>query len=238
MNDQNTQTETQPASNPTTEANKPYARNWKKWIPAYILIALVLYGGVYLVLSSKKDAKPYSINNISPTVTQTASPLPTSLPTIMPTTSSNIPADWKTYTSNNDGYALKYPSDYSISGGEGQNTFAILSPLNPTKTKGYELQDGELKIEIYSTPSPENDSLERYIDEQKNQSDPQSVPSIAKIIAINGMSAAYIKASLPFNGEEYIFIHNNKRFFIVKFPQVTSRQIEFDQILSTFKFTN
>lgn len=58
------------------QSNKSYISNWKKWIPVYILIAILLYGGVYLLLSSKKKTSPYSPITSTPTITTEISPSP------------------------------------------------------------------------------------------------------------------------------------------------------------------
>jgi hypothetical protein len=124
---------------------------------------------------------------------------------------------------------------------ENPGYISVLSPLLPTVGKGYELKNGELKIEIYIQPSPVNDSLERYLAEKKAQTKenlPESKILEETEIKIDGERAVLLKWEAVGTGETRYLIKNGQRIGITKYPLETSRQAEFDQILSTFKFTD
>lgn len=87
-----------------TLEQKPYGkRNWKKWLIIYVVIALLFYGGVYYFFLNK-SSNPYSSNYPSPTIAKT----PTVIPTVDPT------ANWKFYESLKYGFVFLYPPEWKV----------------------------------------------------------------------------------------------------------------------------
>jgi hypothetical protein len=94
----------------------------------------------------------------------TPEPTPAPLPAEASVEEGDPTTNWKMYTNPQYPFSFKYPSDYKME--ENPGYISVLSPLLPTVGKGYELKNGELKIEIYIQPSPVIDSLERYLTEK------------------------------------------------------------------------
>lgn len=75
MENQNLQEPQSSIPNPDLQQpKKSYGHNWKKLIPLYLVVGLLLYAGIYYFLSQQKS-KPYK------TVTPTVSEIPSSSPT-------------------------------------------------------------------------------------------------------------------------------------------------------------
>ena len=204
---------------------------YKSFRPSYnahpvfhILVTVILLSLIGLILYSFIIMQQ-AFRSWDSTVPAVVSPTPT-----LSVDTSN----WKTYADQILHYKVKYPYNYSITN-EGANTMAFMSPLNPNRGRGFELQNGELKIEIGSQRYiPFNGTIDDYIKQNSSKT-----PALIKV-SINGLTAAYYKDTLPSGGEVYTLVHNKQLIFITKFPLITSsqRQTEFNQILSTFKFTN
>ncbi len=158
--------------------------------------------------------------------------------------STSIPSDetkeWIIYANNNLGISFKYPPEYKAPE-ENSNYISLISPLNPEPQKGYELQNGELKVEIYVSDASPNETLSDLVKKKKEQSN--SLGADIKIIKeeeiiVNGIKAVKQTWEGMGTGQTILFVNNNKEYGIIKYPAVTTRDNEFDQILSTFKFTN
>lgn len=193
-----------------------------------LLIAVSIAGFfAYQVRSLTNELLEFRNQNLEK---QTPTPEPEStFP--MYTEPSSIPSDWKTFKNEEYGFSFKYPSIYKLY--ESKGYLNIISPLLPA-TKGYTLRDGELKMEIYINPVSMNDSLEKYATEIKDTS--QRGVMTEEKIEISGVDVVHFGFEDVYSGDIYIFLNNNFRVQIAKYPKVTSRQGEFDQILSTFKF--
>lgn len=157
---------------------------------------------------------------------------PNVIPTSQDPTAKSETANWKTYRNTKLGFEFKYPSNYSLGETTISNPIYIQSPLNSTRTKGYELQNGELKIEIYNAPKKANDSPEKCY---KDYSGGEQLGQ--ESISIGGITTTIYQWRGHGDGQSLCLISGNNRFMISKYPIQTTRQDEFMQILSTFKFT-
>lgn len=133
---------------------------------------------------------------------------------------------WKTYKNNVWKISFNYPSSYKLT--EQANSLVIYSPGSTT----YNANE-DLKVEIYLEPTKANDSLTQVTEDEKKKG---SKPLKEEQVDINGMGAIRWEWQGLGDGETYFVIHNNQRIHIAKYPLKTSRQSEFNQILSTFKF--
>lgn len=159
-------------------------------------------------------------------------PTPTPKTVISPTLAVDTTAGWKTFTSSALGFTFNYPIEYE-SPEERENYLSLISPLNPNRGKGYELQNDELKIEIVTEAAKEDNSPMRCWNDHNagegkilNQSE----------IDIGGTNTTIIDWAGHGTGQFICIARDEQRYLINKYPLKTTRQIEFNQILSTFKF--
>lgn len=75
-------------------------KNWKKWVLIYIVLAVVIYAGVYYFIQSRQGSNPYSVTYPSVTPQPTLTPDPTS--------------NWQIYNNIKYNYTVKYPRDWEI----------------------------------------------------------------------------------------------------------------------------
>ncbi|MEI8232120.1 MAG: PsbP-related protein [bacterium] len=209
-----------PVLNPVDTMDVPIASPAPKKFPLLITILIIILTllatlAIYLFL----QVRTMALNNPNSSPSPISSPIP----------SPDSTSAWQTYQSDEHQISFKYPANYELT--ESKNYVSIISPLL-TATKGYELKDGELKMEIYFNPSPKGDSLEKWASELMQ-------PGATKMndAIIGGQSATHLQFGTT-GGDVYLILKNNSRYQIAKYPVVTSKQSEFDQILSTFKFTN
>jgi len=141
-------------------------------------------------------------------------------------------ADWLTYESEM-GFIFKYPNDYNLPQEE-SNYLSLISPLNENKGKDLSVQNGELKIEIVTEAGKENDSsLRCWNDHSAGE---------GRILGQSEITVSGIKTTLLTwegmgTGQFACLNHGGQRYLINKYPAQTSRDSEYYQILSTFKFT-
>lgn len=207
---------------------------WLLWLSCGL--AVLTLGIAIGIFSAKFLNQSPSPSPLTSTPTPTLSPIP-SPDLYREPAGSAATADWKTYSNSQYQFGFKYPSDYQLE--ENSDYVSILSPLLPATGKGYELKDGELKVEIYIQPSPTNDSLEAYVEEKKAQMRenlPESKILQESEVETDKTRTILIKWEAAGTGETRYLVKNGYRFGIAKYPLETSRQTEFDQILSTFHF--
>ncbi len=211
--------------------------NYLKTVIFFVLTIISLSLITYLIFQNQKLQKQVLNPQISPTI-QFPSPTPQTVSSI--SIPSNEITGWRTYTNLMLGFSFKYPDEYKDPI-ENNNYISLMSPLNSGPKKGYELQNGELKVEIYTSDASFDETLIDLVKKKKEQSD--SLGSNTKIlkeeeILIDGINAVKQTWEGMGTGQTILFIRNGKEFGIIKYPAVTSRDDEFDQILSTFKFVN
>lgn len=150
-------------------------------------------------------------------------------PTYTPVATIDLITGWKTY--NNEGFfTFQYPSDYTESG------MGIMSPLNSTVNyKDATLHDGELKLEFYPEKFEGNMTVESCW--KDHVSGDGEILSKKKVYVGNVSYETIIWQGLG-TGEFTCLANNGYRLLINKYPAETTRQDDYEKILSTFKFTN
>ncbi len=189
---------------------------------------LVVLGGGYYIYSQKPSTPPTLI-------------FPAPL-TPIPTTDST--ADWKTYTSNKYSFSFQYPEDFSnyleepdwgVRMGcacESFNWFdieVIKSTMSPTdwwKNNGKKVFNGKDRLEAFQATASATTIGNLPVVKVDATT---SVPTFK----VSPHPAVRIGAT-PFT--VYIFQHNNSLIVITDYQSGDKKT--FDQILSTFKFTN
>lgn len=189
-------------------------------IPLLLMLLVFIFGASLFIAywTGGRVQKPYS-----------SQPLPIPTPSPTPTSTPEPTANWNTYVSQALRISFNYPATYSKPE-ERSGYLSILSPLNPDRGKSFDVQEGELKVEIYTDPAENNDSSEQCLKDH-GLSDP--IVTKQKNVSIAGIST--IKYTLE-SAEFICVIYNDTRYAIVKYPVQTDRQNEYNQILSTFQF--
>lgn len=183
---------------------------------------------------------------------QTIIPSPTSIQPTQADRQTNqftIPASWKTYTSSTVGITFRYPPDYTVEEAEGaygggidniilqSTSSAKLGKSSQTATNDW------LTVEIHITSSPDsNDTLKKFVEETNNsRNTPLNIGfQVLKSTSysIGGVPAEYQqwKDNQGNDGETILFIRNNKRYDMLKFPADTSQQDTFNKIISSIQY--
>jgi hypothetical protein len=185
----------------------------------------VIVGAIYLGM---EIGKKQTLSNISTNTKQINTPSPSTFPNIQNISTEN----WNIYTSSESGFMFKYPPEYKPSQIE-SNYFSIISPLNQNRDQGFELQSDELKLEILTEPAKINDSPIKCWNDHVNE---RKILKHEKI-TISGINTSIFGWEGNGSGQLICVNYNGLRFIIYKYPLITSRQSEFDQMISTFKFT-
>ena len=198
-----------------------------------IIIGSILFV-LYLILLSQKIATPSSVSVV---------PL---LPTQVPSPTVSIPNYNGHYLSQQFGFSFDYPPEYSLN--ENYPTpdhrsyyVSVMSPIDLTDRKGYDLQDGELKIEIYINPNDKNQTLDQIYSQAKqdaltNTSDIGGKILSEKKMVISGTAARSIAWEGVGSGNTIYLLKNNYLFTIVQYPAITGLQSNADQIIKSLKF--
>lgn len=189
---------------------------------------LLILGGLFLLIIGFTAGQYFGKN--TPQVDTTES-----LPPIQPraTLSVSQTGEWETFISQYNNIRFQYPSIYQPPE-DREGYIALLSPLDPSPQKGYELKDNELKMEVYVSASFTNDTLDTWVEEQKKKT--EGTISVVGTSMIDGVEAQILKAEGYGSAKLYLILNNNKRIRIIKYPFASTRDQEFDQILSTFEF--
>ncbi len=154
---------------------------------------------------------------------------------------------YKAYSNNQFGISFNYPENYSLSENSPNDNnhsyyISVMSPIDMTNRKGYELQNGELKVEFWISSKTTNQSLSSYFDEQVKQTNLDQAGIGAKVLSAKDLTIAGIPAkSLTWQGlgqgTNYYLFYKNNIITINQFPAVTTLQADFNKILSSIKFT-
>ncbi len=188
-----------------------------------VLILAALIGG-YVLYSRQKSSTPSSLQ---PFDSAQGKPTPQ-------TSSSAEMANWKTYTNIPNGFSIKYPSEWNVK----ENTYnksdlpkfsvTIMPPSKP---------DIEfppiIGVRVYDNSS--SLTLENFVKKQN----PFSFQSTT--VVVSGVGG--IKISLPgATNNDHIFLAFNKNIYDISLDHSVKKEDDinsetFNQILSTFKFT-
>jgi hypothetical protein len=168
---------------------------------------------------------------------------PTPTPVATPTPIPPIPADWKTYTNTKLGYIIKFPKDWYFY--EDMNMVSN-KKLQPEQTVSPETQDKEffgIKITIFD--KEQSLSLDKWIDSgvwwpatEIAMEHPQ--PLFRETINLAGIEGKRLEYGTEQASAVYVFLEKEKSKVYQINSQLDSpgeRDI-FDQILSTFRFTD
>lgn len=186
-----------------------------------IIVALVLGVGVYTLNSSKK---------------QSTSPQPSILPSPKPTVDPT--ANWKTYTNSVLQFSIRYPSDWNIEEIENKTIILIKSPnVEYQEPVNKVVKGAEIRIQI--SPYNYSGNISSLI--QKPGTVPEADITYISSILVEVSEIESVKTiSTGLYGKvvQYQIPKENKIYEIGIYTSDQTIQNTFDQILSTFKFTN
>ena len=219
-----------------------------------IILSVVILGGVvggawYYTKSqnsnNKSQTNPKSQNSNTASVIPTEAEESLTDETGADTTTHDPTADWKTYENTKYGYTIKYPKEwYAIDKLIGGISFfeylSIDSTFYEMKEAGY--QPGKVFVKIYPKISGSNYTIKKVI-ETYSSGDNYST----SVITINGIVMNKITCQLSDSGPggmkgtqiiRFIFNDNDNNIYELGYEGNPSENIiQYDQILSTFKFT-
>lgn len=180
-----------------------------------ILISLGLFLNAYLMFSKKETATKTSDISVIPT------------PTPEPT------ADWKTYENIKAGISFKYPGDWEISFGESNHMGIILKKIDQLQEKvdlpGDIKQFPEYSIVINLPP---NESMK--------------IPETNEKVIVGGIQGTkFSQGAAPSSGPStLVTVEKDNSTYLFSYNAMAHQETHtkylniFDQILSTFKFTD
>lgn len=217
----------------------------KNWLMAIFALAAILvigsavwsayfwwqnYGREPVVCTMEAKLCPDGsyVGRVGPKCEFSACPLVTNSPSPNPT------INWQTFGSQALGFTFQYPAEYAAPQ-ERENYLSLISPLNPDRGRGFEAQNGELKIEIVVEPGQENDSTLKCWNDHSSEGGRLTGQSE---IFFNGAKTMLLNWEGLGTGQFLCVNHNGRRYLINKYPAETTRQGEYNNILATFKFLN
>ncbi len=150
--------------------------------------------------------------------------IPASIPSLLSSSTPDPTADWKAYKNDTYNFQIKYPEKFVLSENNKNEEFydnlASLSYLNTHINI-----DAISNIDIYENEKPENVATREVMDGEFSY---KITPS-----EISGYQGAI--TILENSSKKYTIAHPTRNFFIV--ISLNTDNAEFNQILSTFKFT-
>jgi hypothetical protein len=221
----------------------PPLTNWTKIILLSVL-GLVVVAGAFLIgvqvgknqtsnqqpIAEEPTATPTQIV-VSPTTIPT-SPV-TATPTIDPT------ANWKTYTNKEYNLTIKYPSDAKlrISQSESNDKMLLVAFDSPNAVFDRLFKSGGYSFEISMQTQKNFNTLNEYLLFQKEHSMYEEV--LPK--TYNNVNGYTFKNDKGYSGLNFTYrgfvAKNNELYYTINYFTDDSVDM-FNQILSTFKFTN
>jgi hypothetical protein len=199
----------------------------KKWfliiLVVFLLIALPVLAyflGIQQGQAIKTAKLAPSMNsvNITPSV-PTATPVPPT-PTLAPITTATGTANWKIFTNTTGGYNFKYPNAWNAAINQANTTNSLFGPnASPSSGLG--------GIELYKSQT----SVAAF---QKNLS---ATYTFKNTVQIDGTQENLYDVSGLFNAESVMFIKNGTLYNIyINYKSADDLSL-FNQLLSTFQFT-
>lgn len=216
--------------------------NQKGFAPILIMILIAVVVGGYFIYTNYSQ---YRTKPTVPSPTPSASPPASSDASPAPTVTDET-ANWKTYIERSGGFSLRYPPDWKVLPGANNNLEPALIISSPVATPTQETGPTDADSKYYLTLSYKTESKtpKQVIDERvkKEQSyQPSFKLTERKSIKIDGIDGEWaVEFPSPSPAVDIYINHNNKLYHILFYPYVPSTNKHmhiFNQILSTFKFT-
>ncbi|MDO8610223.1 MAG: hypothetical protein Q7R95_06750 [bacterium] len=146
-------------------------------------------------------------------------------------------SNWKTYINKPTGLNLSYPTTYPLirDGINQQDSSCNYIELLSNDKVDISQSNNELSLSINICNTKSNDSLESFYQEQIGMPIQISNKLTKTYGDISAISYQWKNNTGQGNGETVLMIANNKRITVYKYPLQTTKQQEFEQILSSVK---
>ncbi len=193
--------------------------------PILILLIVLILGGIGFVA--------YSSFNKSPNTQILQSPTP------LPSTnrfSVSSKQGWKKYTNLEQGFSIELPQGYIVDDKTFTQSVIIYSHEKMLQRKLGPIEQDELKIEITSPQKSSGQKTYKSLQEFIYETDHDSGLVVENISWIK-VTNEEIPKEIDGNRELYYLLNNGLLYHVVKKLNDSSLGEEFDQILSTFEFT-
>lgn len=207
-----------------------------------VLVAGIALLGLVGYLAFQNYQLKIQLSGIEPTTGVAATPTttptkPQPIPTIDET------AGWKVYSSKVYGFVFKYPQDYTVSEVQIMGEVRVV-PKNRDELPAIGNLGYEMGIDYLD--NPRGLTSQQCFDDWVVEMEPKSVTGrkdvmVGDVVGYQGI----LRSGGAFNPDVYTFAANDKRVLRVffskgslEYPVVADQEVVFNQILSTFKFTD
>ena len=201
-----------------------------------ILVVLIGFVGVYFLGTLKN--KPSTVN---PTSSPVAVAKESAIPTVKPVATTDLTADWKTYTNTKFGFSFKYPTDFktTLSPTTGEEFNLVVDKKTNVSEMGF------VPVQFSINMSRDENNMIRNITTLSQAEEIYKINrnQTRKSILLDNKSAVTVAGLVeglgPGTGQflSYTFVKLNNEVLIIQLGN-KDYQTELNQILSTFKFTN
>ncbi len=206
---------------PVQPSPNPSKQNYLIMAVVVLVILLLGMGGLVVYLLQKNQTVPATVSEVIPTTT----------PSMVPSPVADETANWKTYTSNSSvGITFKYPPSLTLQEkGQRKDYIVLLTDPKDLSTTS-SIMDIDLSLDVVNSDYPQavNFWKEQLIDESV-----QELENGVKIVG-NGQHES--------SGEIFTIVllkhKSGGAIRLVTTKTDNTSKMLFDQILSTFKFTD
>lgn len=199
-------------------------------LTAAIFLAIGYWAGRQTaMLEEDKTTTPPIIG----TITSTATPKATTT-----TSATDETANWKTYTNEKYGFSFKYPGDWTYKTNAGTETLLTIGLFPPSKTEGYEyFGDITINVENSNGLTLEDFAKEKnYASATEIEWNSTAESEPINISGVSGIKYPQIAGMMP--STISIVKSGNYVYEIQDIKPSHQQDGIYDQILSTFEFTN
>jgi len=238
----------QPLQSTPPPSNQP-SKTFLLILGAIVLMVISGVGGYYLGANRQSQSSQPTAQypQTSPTAAYTISPTTTSASLVMPTTNPSITANWKTYTNTEHAFSLKHPNSWIV---QSKNQFYTHITVAQFQSLDFVLSDSKapccvvegaekgMLLEITAEGNPNFKSYEDLKYFKENLATDHLQYSSKEEIVVAGQKAMLKKFDKPFVGFMSIsYFYMNGNIYQFTFKSSDNQDVIFNQILSTFKFT-
>jgi hypothetical protein len=224
-----------------------FMKNWPKKVK---LIPTLVYGVVILIvlsfqfyilsitLSANPSQKFQNAQKMNEGINDSISPIPSQTETVPHTIV--IPTGTQSYTNTKLGFSLKVPQEIPVI----QENVLPISPIYPNPVPNIDIQGPSMVMGIAVASAPANMTIHNALGEGPRLQYDYSLLNnknnnftLFKIDGVDAIRADAVSAGQQGTTTDVIFFKNGKIYQMTFSPVTTANTKVFDQVLSSFKFT-